>query len=156
MEQTYTFYVVGMHCKSCVVLTESELSGISYITHAKSSLKNHSVEITGNFGGRSPEAVAEELSRKLKKHGYYLSIEKPIKKVNWSEFKIAIPVAVAFIVLFILLQGAGLINLAGGGRDMSYGAVFIIGVIASLSTCMAVIGNCSLIVLSIFLIYLKC
>ncbi len=140
MEQTYTFYVIGMHCKSCVVLTENELSGVSYITKAKSSLKDHSVDITGNFGGRSPEAVALELSHKLKKHGYSLSIEKPVKKVEWSEFKIAIPTASLFIILFILLQRAGLINLVGGG-DLSYGAIFTIGVIASLSTCMAVVGG---------------
>ncbi|MBI5139994.1 MAG: sulfite exporter TauE/SafE family protein [Candidatus Vogelbacteria bacterium] len=140
MEQTFTFYVAGMHCKLCVLLIENELRGVSYITSAKSSLKDHSVVVTGNFGGRSPEAVAMELSHKLRKHGYSLSIARPIKEVNWSEFKIAIPIATVFIALFVLLQKAGLLNLIGSG-ELSYGGVFMIGVVASLSTCMAVVGG---------------
>ena len=140
MEQTYTFYVVGMHCKSCVMLTENELHSVKYITSARSSLRDHSVVVTGNFNGRSPEAVAADLSRALKKHGYSLSIEKPMKEVNWSEFKIAGPIALAFIILFVLLQKTGMVNLIGGG-ELSYGAVFVVGVIASLSTCMAVVGG---------------
>lgn len=138
---TYTFYVVGMHCKSCVLLIENELRSISFVTRAEVSLKGHSLVVSGNFGGSSPESVAAELSKKLKKHGYSLSIEKPVKEINWSEFRIAIPIATAFVALFVLLQEAGLVQLVEGGDELSFGAVFFIGVIASLSTCMAVVGG---------------
>lgn len=65
---------------------------------------------------------------------------KEIKEKKWSEFKIAIPVAVLFIVVFILLQKSGIINLIGGG-NVTYGTAFFIGVVASLSSCMAVVGG---------------
>ena len=52
----------------------------------------------------------------------------------------AVPIAMSILVLFVLLQKAGLVNLMNGG-EMGYGAVFLIGVIASLSTCMAVVGG---------------
>ncbi len=123
-----------------MLLIENELGGVPYIKSAKSSLRDHSVIVAGNFNGRSPEAVAVELSHKIKEHGYSLSIEKPAREVNWSEFKIAVPVAFAFVVLFVLLQKTGMVNLIGGGV-LSYGAVFVVGVIASLSTCMAVVGG---------------
>ena len=138
--KTYTFHVNGMHCNSCVLLTESELQDVPYITHAKTSLKNNSVEVTGNFEGRTPEELVDELSQVLTKHGYSLSLEKQEVKKTWSEFGIAIPIALVFIALFILLQKLGIVNLVSGG-NVTYGTAFLIGVIASLSTCMAVVGG---------------
>lgn len=138
--QKYTFHVHGMHCNACVLMTESELGDLPNITHVKSSLKNHSVEVTGDFGNKTPEQIAEELTIPLKPHGYTVSIERQVKEKNWSDFKIAVPVAIGFAVIFVLLQKLGIINLVGGGT-VTYGTAFVIGIIASLSTCMAVVGG---------------
>lgn len=137
---TYTFHVNGMHCKACELMTESELKDLSYITQAKSSLANRTVEVTGDFSNKSAEVVAQELSQVLFKHGYSLIVEKVAVKKNWSEFKIAIPIALVFMVGFLALQKAGLVNLVNTGT-VSYSTAFIIGIIASLSTCMAVVGG---------------
>ncbi len=138
--QKYTFHIHGMHCNACVLMTESELGDLPNITHVKSSLKNHSVEVTGDFGNKTPEQIAEELTIPLKPHGYTVSIERQVKEKNWSDFKIAIPIALGFAVLFVLLQKLGIVNLVGGG-NVTYGTAFVIGIIASLSTCMAVVGG---------------
>ena len=129
-----------MHCNACVLMTESELGDLPNITHVKSSLKNHSVEVVGDFGGKTPEQIAEELTIPLKPHGYTVSVEKQTKEKNWSDFKIAIPIALGFAILFVLLQKLGIVNLVGGG-NVTYGTAFVIGIIASLSTCMAVVGG---------------
>ena len=138
--KTYTFYVKGMHCEACVLLTESELMEVEGVTHAVSSLKTHTIEVSGDFGWRTPEETARELSQVLEKHGYSLSVEKQEHEKNWSEFTVAIPVALGFAVLFILLQKLGIVNLVNTS-NVSYGTAFLIGVIASLSTCMAVVGG---------------
>ncbi len=123
-------------------MTESELGDVLYITKVKSNLKSNSVEVTGDFGDKTPEVIALELSEVLIKHGYSLSVEKQeqAKNINWSDFKIAIPITIAFTVLFIILQKIGLVNLVGTGK-VTYGTAFVIGIIASLSTCMAVVGG---------------
>ena len=149
-QKTYTFHVNGMHCQSCVLMTENELEGVVGISRVKASLKHLNIEVTGDFsavggsasggGKETPEAVAEYLSLILKPHGYTLTVEKQIKTKNWTDFKLAIPIALAFVVLFIVLQKVGLVNLAGTG-GVSYGTAFVIGIIASLSTCMAVVGG---------------
>lgn len=141
-EKTYTFHVHGMHCKSCVMLTESELLDLDYITKANSNLKNHTVTVTGNFDDKTPEMLANEFSNVLEKHGYTISTEKEdkIKKKTWYEFKIAIPITIAFAIFFLLLQKMGIVNLVNAS-DVSYGTAFVIGIIASLSTCMAVVGG---------------
>src|SRR3989338_5619436 len=138
--KTYTFHVNGMHCNACVVLTESELNDVPEVSKAKSSLVNHSVQVTGEFGDKEPEHIARDLSEVLKPHGYALSLEKQNHLAKWSDFKLAFPIAIGFIALFIMLQKIGIVNLVTASR-VSYGTAFVIGLIASVSTCMAVVGG---------------
>lgn len=149
MEQTYTFHVSGMHCHSCILLTEGELSEYPGVTKAVSSLKTHSVTVTGDFGEQTPEAIAVQLNAVLKKHGYTLSVEKQEQVADWSQFRIALPVALVLVALFLGLQKTGIVNLVDT-TTVSYGTVFLIGVIASLSTCMAVVGGLVLSVSATF------
>ncbi|MDD4989541.1 MAG: sulfite exporter TauE/SafE family protein [Candidatus Pacebacteria bacterium] len=139
-ESKYTFHIHGMHCNACVLLTESELGDLANVSSVKSSLKNHSVEIVGDFGTKTPLQIAEELTIPLKSHGYTVSVEKQNHDVKWGDFKIAVPIALGFAILFVLLQKIGLINLVNAG-NVNYGTAFVIGIIASLSTCMAVVGG---------------
>jgi len=138
--KTYTFHVHGMHCNSCVILTESKIAELPNVQKAKSSLKNHSIEVTGDFGNMNENQIAEILTQPIKSHGYTVSLEKQVMDKNWSDFKIAIPIAVGFAVLFILLQKLGIVHLVGGG-NVTYGTAFVVGIIASLSTCMAIVGG---------------
>lgn len=138
--KTYTFHIHGMHCKACVFLTESELMDLPHVTSAKSNLSTHTVVLTGNFGSQTEEEIAKELTGLLEKHGYTVSTEKKIKKVKWSDFKVAVPIALGFVVLFVVLQKIGLVNLVNA-KNVNYGTAFVIGIIASLSTCMAVVGG---------------
>lgn len=140
--QKYTFHIHGMHCKACVFLTESELKDIPNVTSAKSNLVTHTVELTGDFGDKPEEAIAVELTEVLMKHGYTVSTEKPSisKTNNLADFKISIPIALVFAVLFVALQKVGLVNLVNSS-EVTYGTAFVIGIIASLSTCMAVVGG---------------
>lgn len=149
--ETYTFHVQGMHCKSCIALTEGELMDLPEVTHAQSSLKTHTVEVTGEFDNRTPDQIAQFLTEPLKRHGYSLHVEKQAHRVRWSDFTYAIPIAAIFIGLFIVLQKLGIVNLVGGG-DMTYTTAFVIGLIASVSTCMAVVGG---LVLSMSASYAK-
>lgn len=138
MKQTYTFHVNDMHCHSCVLLTESELAEHPNVSSVKSSLETRSAIIQGDFGDTPPEDVLKELSRLLSQHS--LSIERVAGSVNWKEFVFAAPIAFVFGLLFFLLQKLGIINLISAG-DITYGTAFVVGIVASLSTCMAVVGG---------------
>ena len=139
-KQTYKFHVKGMHCNSCVVLTESELLALPAVSGAKADLSTCCVEVTGDFGDKTAEELAKELSVGLEQHGYSLSTQAVLKTIKWSEFRIAIPIALAFGVLYVVLQKIGLVNLISTD-SVSYTTAFVIGIIASLSTCMAVVGG---------------
>ncbi|HXK39767.1 MAG TPA: sulfite exporter TauE/SafE family protein [Candidatus Paceibacterota bacterium] len=138
--RTYTFHVNGMHCASCVALTESELADVPEVSRAKASLKDRTVEVTGDFGDKTAEHVAEDLSDVLRPHGYSLALGRQARKGKWSEFNLALPIALVFIVFFIALQKLGIVNLVSAS-SVGYGTAFVIGAIASVSTCMAVVGG---------------
>jgi len=139
--QTLTLHITGMHCNACILLTEAEAQELPYITGATSDLKHHTITVEGDFTDKSPDTVAQALTRVLQPHGYTVSVERQVQpKKKWSDFKVAVPIALAFAVGFVLLQKAGLVNLINAGT-VSYGTAFTIGIIASLSTCMAVVGG---------------
>ncbi len=138
--KTHTFYVKGMHCHSCIVLTEGEIGDLPYVTRAKTSLITETIEVTGDFPFSSLDEIAQELTKSIEKHGYSLSLEKEEAKRHWSDFTIAIPIALIFIVGFVLLQKMGIVNLVSSDK-VTFGTAFIIGVVASLSTCLAVVGG---------------
>lgn len=137
---THIFHVDGMHCKSCSLVVEQELSDLSYVESVHADAHKHTVAVTGDFDAVPQEELAKDFSVLLSAHGYTLSVEKKKIVKNWSDFKIAIPIALGFAVLFVLLQRMGLVNLVTA-KSMTYGTAFIIGVIASLSSCAAVVGG---------------
>jgi len=147
--KSYTYFVTGMHCNACVLLTETELGEHPLVTNVKSQLASQSVEVTGEFGEKSKEEIMSELIPLLSQHS--LSIEQTQKKIAWHEFQYAIPFALLAVGLFILLQKLGIVNLITSS-EVGYGSAFIIGVIASLSSCMAVVGG---LVLSLSANYAK-
>jgi uncharacterized protein len=140
--KTYKFHVRGMHCPSCVILTESKLTELDSVSEAKAELHTRTVEVVGEFGDRAAADIAAELSKVLDPHGYSLSIDNQEKVTGrkWSDFKIALPLALAFGLLYFWLQKSGILNSFSLG-SVSYGTAFTIGIIASLSSCMAVVGG---------------
>ncbi len=136
----YTFHIHGMHCNACVLMIENELKDLPNITKVKASLNNHHVELEGNFENKTQEEIINEISTILKPYGYSASIEKQIHFVNWKDFNIAIPIAIVFAFLFIFLQKIGIVNFVQIEK-VNYGTAMLIGVIASLSSCMAVVGG---------------
>jgi len=67
-------------------------------------------------------------------------VEKIVVDKKWEEFWIAGPLAFLFVMLFVLLQKMGVVNFVNA-KEMTYGTAFLIGIVASLSSCMAVVGG---------------
>src|SRR4030067_3703900 len=109
--KTYTFHIHGMYCSACALTIENELAELPKVQKAKASFKRHYAEIIGDFGDSAAELVAADLNKVLEKHGYRLSAEKQTPAKNWGDFKVAIPLAIGFMALFVIIQKAGIVNL---------------------------------------------
>lgn len=134
------FHIQGMHCPACERLVEMELREVPGVSAARASLARATVEVDGDFGDRSAEDVLHELDAAVKKHGYALTLERRRHQPRWPEFLIAAPLALALMAGFLLMQKLGVGRLVNA-TQMGYGVAFLIGVVASLSSCMAIVGG---------------
>lgn len=138
--KTHTFYVFGTHCASCKILIEDILGEQSFVKNVQVNLNEEIVYIETN-SDKSPEELARTLTSKIKLHGYSLSVDKVAKKRQNSEvIWMAIPIGLAFLVLFFFLQKSGILNLGIGDKTTPVTS-FIVGLIASVSSCLAVVGG---------------
>ena len=147
---TYEFFVHGMYCKACETLTQMEAMNVEGVQFAKTDLRTRKIKLTGNVS-MPPEELVSALTNALSPYGYAVSFKPEDKKVRWVDFLIALPAAIAFVAFYVLLQKAGVVKLVRADA-MSYATAFFIGVVASLSTCMAVVGG---MVLSVSANYAK-
>lgn len=136
----YILHVSGTHCASCKILIEDVLGEQDFIKSSKVDLKMETVEIETD-STQNAEELATFLTSKIKGNGYTLSVEKQTKEkesddVIWK----AIPIGLVFLILFFLLQKSGLLNLGIGGQTTPITS-FIIGLIASVSSCLAIVGG---------------
>lgn len=138
-QKTYLFHVSGMHCNACMLLIEETFRELPNVESARVSLGAQQVTVVGEFIG-SPEEIAEELTKLVQNHGYIISVEKKRHSAGWGDFVYAIPIALVIIAAFLMLQKAGLTSFITSS-DVSYGTAFIIGLIASVSSCLAIVGG---------------
>ena len=136
----YTFHVSGTHCASCKILIEDILSEQDFIKNAKVNLKKETIDIETD-SNQNAEEIAILITSKIKPNGYTLSVEKIIEgKKHDNTFWVALPIGLVFLILFFILQKSGILNI-GIGEATTPGTSFFIGIIASLSSCLSIVGG---------------
>ncbi len=138
--KTYTFHVSGTHCASCKILIEDVLGEQDIVKSVRVNLNKETVDIETE-SNQSVEEIASVLTNKIKPNGYTLSVEKTMEaKTSDGVIWKAIPIGLAFLVIFFVLQKSGILNLGIGGKTTPTTS-FIIGLIASVSSCLAIVGG---------------
>ncbi len=138
--RTYTFHISGTHCPSCKIFIEDTLNEQIGIDHTNVDLKHETVSIDTTLED-TQHKLAAILTEKIRHNGYSLSVEKKVKEkkdngVIWQ----ALPIGLVFLSVFFLLQKTGILNFGIGGQVTPVTS-FIIGLIASVSSCLAVVGG---------------
>lgn len=138
--KNYTLHVSGTHCASCKILIEDALSDQKIVKNVQVNLKKEIVNFDTD-SDTTPQELALLLTDKIKSHGYTLSVEKIIaEKQTDDTIWQALPIGLLFLVLFFILQKSGILNLGLGGKTTPVTS-FIIGLIASVSSCLAIVGG---------------
>ena len=136
---SYQFYITGMHCPSCKMLLEDILLEQKYIVSAKVDLKKELVILETNIKFDDVE-LAENLTKITQSSGYKIITQKPTPENNNENIWFAIPIGITVLMLFFLLQKSGILNF-GLGSQITPASSFLIGIVASLSSCLAIVGG---------------
>ena len=146
----YEYHVRGMHCPACELVIEKKIKKLKYVRNVNAVLKDKKVYLETETVISTVELLAE-INSLIKPHGYEISFERIKHKVNFKDLLIGFGIAAAIVGMFFLIQKFGIANILGG-KSMSLALVFLIGIVASLSSCMALVGG---LVLSISSSYAK-
>jgi sulfite exporter TauE/SafE/copper chaperone CopZ len=134
-----TLYIQGMHCVSCETIISDELKEIDgVIVHEVSSKKQTAILSSDK------DIDVKQVEAKLEKLGYKASFEsrpESVKqKANAEQWFWSFAVVGGLYLAYKLFS---FMNLGFAALDMSnvtFGVAFFIGVVASMSTCLAVVG----------------
>jgi len=146
----YEYHVSGMHCPACELVIEKKIEKLEIIKNVNAVLSDKKVYLETETGISADELLAE-VNDLIKPLGYEVSHTRIKHKVNFKDLAIGFGIAAAVVGIFFLIQKLGIANILGG-RSMSLALVFLIGIVASLSSCMAIVGG---LVLSISSSYAK-
>jgi sulfite exporter TauE/SafE/copper chaperone CopZ len=145
------FEIQGMHCPSCELTIEDKLSSISEIEKVNADREKNivSIETRKTFSEKEIDDLINDFGYNVKFKNQLPQQTKPKEKLNKKELLKAFVIASIIMALFLLLQKLNLLDLFSQ-TCLNMGFVFVIGIIASLSTCMAVVGGIVLSISSTF------
>lgn len=138
--KTYTFHVSGMHCASCAVFIEHTLREQDIVSSAQVNREQKTVVVEAE-GKHGSDVLAKILTEKIQARGYQLSVvapvaERPDADILWQ----AVPLGLGVLAIFFWLQKSGVLDLGIGGPVTPVTSL-IIGLVASVSSCLAVVGG---------------
>lgn len=135
-----TLHVSGTHCKACKILIEDILNEQIGIQNTQVDLKKETVTFETSSDS-SVSTLMAELNEKIKSNGHTLSVERnEIVKTDNAPIWLALAIGLMFLLLFFVLQKSGILNFGVDGTITPVTS-FIIGLIASVSSCLAVVGG---------------
>lgn len=149
-----TIFVDGMHCASCEVLIEKKLLQQEGVEAVDASMNGNRVEV--NYTGNNRPDV-KDLNEEFEKLGYEFSTKKFIKDysplfqvkngeltVNKEKFKSAwknVVTVVLLLVAFFAFEKLKLGQYVSVDSNSSLPAFVLLGVVAGLSSCAALVGG---------------
>ncbi|MBI4140024.1 sulfite exporter TauE/SafE family protein [Candidatus Woesearchaeota archaeon] len=134
--------IEGMHCRSCEVLLEQNFKKIKGVKEARVDHSRGKAVLTCEG-----DITIEKLKDAVQNTNYTIKLEP---EENIGESKITIKkehletgaIFLLVVAAYIILKQVNIIpSNIGIGENVSYGLAFILGIIASLSTCLAVTGG---------------
>ncbi len=147
-------YVDGMHCASCEVLVEKKLLQMNEIEAVDASLRDSTVNIT--YQGQDAPNL-ELINENFKNFGYIFSDRKFRKdytptisfkngqlRLNKKKFHNLIKnflISTLLVIAFFAFEKLKLGQYININADSSLPAFFILGIIAGLSSCAALVGG---------------
>ncbi len=132
-----TVYIEGMHCASCNVLIEDTFSKAKNIQSVKANFVKKQAEIcyTGILD-------KNDLNKKIKQYGYQI-VDKPVVgDPFWARLVEISTLAGIVFILYFFAQELHIIPEfnTSVGSTLTFVSVFLLGIVASTSTCMATSG----------------
>jgi len=132
-----TIYIKGMHCVSCEMLIKQSsetIDGVK-VEYISASAGVMDIEV-------SNEILLPQIQKAIIDAGYTILDSKPKqnkREINRKHLLTSVVIVGIFAVIFYKLDVVQ--YLPSIGDNLSFGVALLMGVIASVSTCLAIVGS---------------
>lgn len=137
------YQVSGMHCAACELVVEKAVTSIASVKKADAQLNKGVVKVEFKQPIAEDKFISE-VNSYLEDTAYRIHTEggNDIAEINKREIVIGFVIALVLIAAFVLLQRTSFSSLLlGATNETSLITPLVVGIVASLSTCMAVVGG---------------
>jgi uncharacterized protein len=132
------YAVQGMHCASCEVLINKEISKLPSIEKLHVSLADNTLTV---FPKSEHYPEIAEMNKLIKEYGYSIHDYKHSIKSTAKDYVKTFFAFGAFVILFVIVEKSGLLNKVSVSTSSSPMVYFAFGIIAGLSSCAALVGG---------------
>ena len=128
-----------MHCRSCELLLEDAIGGVQGVTKVKVDFRKGCATVEHNADIPSQN----EIENAVKTAGY--SVGEP-GKLPWitsdaTDWRYIVFGIAIIVVLYYALRGTGLLTFSLDENNVNVGFALLLGLVAGVSTCMALVGG---------------
>ncbi|MDP1709590.1 MAG: sulfite exporter TauE/SafE family protein, partial [Candidatus Komeilibacteria bacterium] len=131
--------IKGMHCRSCEILIEKNLKNIAGVNKAD---VNHKLG-TANIYYDQALPASEAIKQAVKDAGYDIGRKEPAPWISRDreDYVNLLKGTAILVVLYLVAKGLGLFSLGVNTESTSLLVVLVVGLVAGISTCMALVGG---------------
>ncbi len=135
-----TINLEGLYCRACELTIQKNLEELPEIKKARASFRKQVVEII--YDDMAP--AGEKIKEAVERAGYQLGVGK---KLPWLAstgrvYGDLLSAGLILFALYLLVRLIGLDNLNFSlGQSVSYPMLFLVGLVAGVSTCMVLVGG---------------
>jgi sulfite exporter TauE/SafE/copper chaperone CopZ len=137
----HIYYIKGMHCRSCEILIEKNIAEIPGVKKVEVSYKKGIAVVESAGESLSNETIAKAVNEA----GYSLgrATKLPWLTTDSRDYREIFLGFAALALIYVFGKGTGILDAFSGGFSAAptYPIVFLIGLTAGVSTCMAVVGG---------------
>lgn len=134
-----TLQIAGMHCRSCELLIDEQLRQVPLVKTVRVKFQK-GLAVVGYEGERPDNDAMAEAVRNA---GYEVgtSQKTPWLSRNLHDYKNLGLAALIILALYFLARSTGLLNISFQTDNLSLPFAIVIGLVAGVSTCMAIVGG---------------
>lgn len=145
---TCDLLIDGMHCDACELFLEQTAKKQQGVQSVHADSTSQKVRLTLDKD-TNVEEVVSRINDQISKQGYRVVESLPTQERSKKVFALSAILAFSIVAVFLLLQKLNITSLIAT-ESLSYPTIFLLGVVASLSTCMAVVGGVAMTLSSKF------
>lgn len=132
-----------MHCAACELVVEKKCTTVPGVRSAD-ALLGEQVVVLSVDGSLNEDAYVAACNAALSGTEYSVHVNTsavPNSQFSWNDTVKALVLALLVFGVFVVLQKIGLLSLIPESETLTLPTVFMVGVVASLSSCMALVGG---------------